>query len=184
VRLLAVAASLVAGLGLAPACTPAASNRHLREQPNRGHAVHLARRAWESTFVVGNPLNYFEPYESLPAHHENQLTRALVVVLRVSPMAHAAWLRRVDSELALQALPAVDWRVQRRDIVPAGTPADFDGLRVISIFLSGERADDGSVVKASDRGQVLDAIALYGTDWRSSSRTRSPAILPIGRRLN
>ena len=114
--------------------------------------------------MAGNPLNYFQPYESLPAGHENQLTRALVVVLRLSPMAHAVWLRRVDAALVLHELPAVDWRVQRRDIVPGGPPADFDGLRVISVFLSGERADAGGAVEASDRGQVLDAVALYGTE--------------------
>jgi hypothetical protein len=55
--------------------------------------------------MARNALNYFEPYENLPPHHENQLTRALVVVLRLSPLAHAAWLRRVDPDLALYGLP-------------------------------------------------------------------------------
>ncbi len=31
-------------------------------------------------------LNFFIPYENAPAGHENQLTRALLVVLRYSPM--------------------------------------------------------------------------------------------------
>lgn len=113
--------------------------------------------------MARSPLNYFEPYESLPPNHENQLTRALVVVLKLSPMAHAAWLRRVDPELALHELPMADWRVQRRDIVPAAS-TDVDGLRVISVFISGERTDVGGQVEASERGQVLDAISLYGTE--------------------
>jgi hypothetical protein len=113
--------------------------------------------------VVRDALNYFEPYESLPPHHENQLTRALVVALKLSPMAHAVWLGRVDPALKLQALPMVDWRVQRCDIIPAGE-AEAEGLRVISVFVSAERAEAGGRVEASDRGQVLDAIAVYGTE--------------------
>jgi len=114
-------------------------------------------------YMARSPLNYFEPYESLPPNHENQLTRALVVVLKLSPMAHTAWLRRVVPELALHELPKADWRVQRRDIVPAAS-TDVDGLRVISVFISGERTDVGGQVEASERGQVLDAISLYGTE--------------------
>jgi hypothetical protein len=40
------------------------------------------------TVVIRDALNFFEPYERLPARHENQLTRSLLVVLRMSPMAH------------------------------------------------------------------------------------------------
>lgn len=47
------------------------------------------------------PLNFFAPYADLPGHHENQLTRALLVALRYSPMAHAAWLNLVDPSLRL-----------------------------------------------------------------------------------
>jgi hypothetical protein len=113
--------------------------------------------------VARDVLDFFEPYESLSARHENQLTRALVVALKFSPMAHAAWLRRVDPSLALHELPAAEWRAQRRDIVPAAAE-DPEGMRVISVFLSGERADLAGQVIASDRGQVLDAIALYGNE--------------------
>jgi hypothetical protein len=109
-------------------------------------------------------LNYFEPYESLPAHHENQLTRAFVVVLKLSPMAHAAWLRRVDGELVLHELPVVEWRVQRSLLVNPDATSDFDDLRVISVFISGERADAGGQVEATERSQILDAVAVYGTE--------------------
>jgi len=44
---------------------------------------------------MDNHLNFFLPYERAPAWHENQLTRALLVVLRYSPIAHQAWLRLV-----------------------------------------------------------------------------------------
>jgi hypothetical protein len=50
-------------------------------------------------------LNFFFPHESAAAWNENQLTRALLVVLRYSPMAHQVWLRMVASELSLQNFP-------------------------------------------------------------------------------
>src|SRR5450755_3614512 len=78
-------------------------------------------------------------------------------------MAHTVWLRRVDSRLVLHELPKADWRVQRGDIVPP-TSTEVDGLRVISVFVSGERADVGGDVEESAREQVLDAVALYGTE--------------------
>lgn len=114
--------------------------------------------------MARDPLNFFEPYESLAPHHENQLTRAFVVVLKLSPMAHAAWLRRVDGLVVLHGLPAVEWRVQRSLIVNPDATADFDDLRVISVFISGERADAGGQVEATERSQILDAIAVYGTE--------------------
>lgn len=113
--------------------------------------------------MAPNPLNFFEPYPSLPPGHENQLTRALVVVLKLSPMAHATWLRRVDPGLELHRMPTVDWRVQRRDVVPAKA-AEAEGLRVISVFVSGEREEPNYRVEETDRLAVFDAIAVYGTE--------------------
>lgn len=40
-------------------------------------------------------LNYFEPYQSRPAGHEDQLTRAFLVLLRMVPLAFSEFLERV-----------------------------------------------------------------------------------------
>jgi hypothetical protein len=45
-------------------------------------------------------------------------------------------------------------------IVDAPTMEEYGGLRVISVFLSGERPDVGGQVESADRGQVLDAVAF------------------------
>ena len=47
--------------------------------------------------MESDALNFFMPFRRLEPNHENQLTRALLVVLRFSPMAHAAWLRLVGA---------------------------------------------------------------------------------------
>jgi hypothetical protein len=43
-------------------------------------------------------LNFFEPSERLPPNHENQLTRALLPVLQLSPAVHQTWLARAVPE--------------------------------------------------------------------------------------
>jgi hypothetical protein len=65
-----------------------------------------------------DPLNFFEPYESLPPTHENQLTRAFLVTLRLVPIAHAAWLRMVsDAREGAKSLPPLE-RCRRRPSRP------------------------------------------------------------------
>jgi hypothetical protein len=49
-------------------------------------------------------LNFFEPWQRLPAYHEDQLTRALLVVLRYCPMAQQAWLSLVECDRALHSV--------------------------------------------------------------------------------
>ena len=49
-------------------------------------------------------LNFFEPYENRPPSHEDQLTRALLVVLRCCPILHQAWLCLIRSPRKVQDL--------------------------------------------------------------------------------
>lgn len=100
-------------------------------------------------------LNPFEPYENRPAGHEDQLTRALLIVLRLCPMAHASWLRLVAPELELSALPAATFETQKRNIP---VKPDAEEVELISVFLAPEHPETAGVVKESDRNQVLDAI--------------------------
>ena len=61
-------------------------------------------------------LNFFLPFRRLEPNHENQLTRALLVVLRLSPMAHTAWLRLVAPDRELQRLPVASYDTQCRAV--------------------------------------------------------------------
>jgi len=105
-------------------------------------------------------LNVFSPFEGRDPTHENQLTCALLVVLRLSPMAHAVWLRLVDPNLELQQLPPATFTTQRRTMRHAGEEDELADL--VSVYLAPEEPlSGGGVVTASDRGQVLDAIIDY-----------------------
>jgi hypothetical protein len=104
-------------------------------------------------------LNFFQPYERKAAGHEDQLTRALLIVLRLCPMAHAAWLRLVDPKLDIGSIPSATFVTQKREIP---LPLDEESEPwLISVFLAPERPETPGVVEESDRSQVLDAIIDY-----------------------
>ena len=121
-------------------------------------------------------LNFFEPPE-WPATHENQLTRALLVVLRYCPIAHQAWLLLIDSvapsssdlklpKLTLHSLPRPEFDTQRAQILGGEhQPNTNEPIKGISVLCSADASDEASsAVVESDRGQVLDGIIRYGDD--------------------
>lgn len=110
-------------------------------------------------------LNFFVPFERAPAWHENQLTRALLVVLRNSPMAHQTWLRLVAPELNLQELSKAEFVTQRQRVLGHDTQIpDGEAIRGISVWLAPDASLVTSPVESSDRQQILDGIITYGND--------------------
>ncbi len=108
-------------------------------------------------------LNFFFPYENAPAWHENQLTRALLVVLRYCPMAHQVWLGKVAPDQSLQNLPKAEFATQRQRVFDQGLKApEGEAVTGISVWLAPDAAQISESVKPSDRLQVLDAIITYG----------------------
>ncbi len=107
-------------------------------------------------------LNFFEPFERLPPNHENQLTRALLLVLRLSPIAHESWLARAAPARRLHELPV--GRLQHPAPGRRGSRArPRTRCRVISVFLApNQPLGEDVIVKESDRLQVLDAVIEYG----------------------
>jgi len=62
-------------------------------------------------------LNYFAPYESKLASHEDQLTRAFLVVLRYVPLAQAVFLELIrERQREIHALSIIpSYFIQSRD---------------------------------------------------------------------
>lgn len=106
--------------------------------------------------------NAFETFSSAQVGHENQLTRALLVLLRLSPMAHQVWLRQLgvaDYGFAELSEPTVAFQTGR---VPNVDP-ETDGIRGVSVFISREEPQNRGPISASDRGQIPDALLTYET---------------------
>lgn len=107
-----------------------------------------------------DPLNFFQPFESLSPNHENQLTRALLLVLSLCPIAHECWLARLDTGRRLYELPQPAFDTQRRAI--ALKQDREEPLPLVSVYLApGPSLTKDTMVLASDRTQVLDAIIAY-----------------------
>jgi hypothetical protein len=123
-----------------------------------------------------DPLNFFEPYESLPPTHENQLTRAFLVVLRLVPIAHAVWLRMVSDARGrdtkplppLERLPTASFQTQTGKIgstSAAETQRDETSVyRAVSVLQAGELMPDETPAGASERRAVFDGVVRFGDD--------------------
>jgi hypothetical protein len=126
--------------------------------------------------LMRDPLNFFEPYESLPAAHENQLTRSFLVVLKLVPIAHAVWLRLVSDARAagakplppLEQLPAATFQTQTGQIgSTAAVEAGLDETsiyRAVSVLQAGELPSDETPAEVSERRAVFDGVVRYGED--------------------
>lgn len=114
---------------------------------------------------MSDRLNFFLPYQSAPAGHENQLTRALLVVLRYSPLAHQSWLSLVSPGRSLHELPRPQFATQRQRIdVASSDVGEGEEIPGVSVWLAPDATHIEGVMEASDRQQVLDGIITYGTD--------------------
>jgi hypothetical protein len=108
------------------------------------------------------PTNTFEVFSKEKAGNENHLTRALLVLLRISPLAHEVWLRRIT--LGAEGITGMgDPHYSFQTAVPAA-PDLGDGareMRGISVFISRESAYNSGPIVQSDRRQIPDALITY-----------------------
>jgi hypothetical protein len=114
-----------------------------------------------------NPhLNVFEPYRELASHHEDQLTRAAMIVLRMVPLAREALLQAIG-EASLSGLPECTLDMQATHVRP-----DSDGEhesdpaargRLVSVFLTPdiEPFPLAEEVTETDRGQRFDGVLRF-----------------------
>lgn len=112
-----------------------------------------------------NRINFFALYDSAPAGHENQLTRAFLVVLRYSPIAHQAWMGLVAPGRTLHSLPKPEFSTQQQRLIRDAVPGlQAEAIAGISVWLAPDAQDPGTGVLPSDRRQILDAVVTYGSD--------------------
>ena len=114
--------------------------------------------------VMDSRLNCFSPYEKSAAWHENQLTRALLVVLRYSPICHQAWLQLVAPDRNLYDLPTAAFATQRQRVLLSDVDIpDGDAVPGISVWLAPAETKITEFIENSDRQQILDGIVTYGS---------------------
>jgi hypothetical protein len=111
-------------------------------------------------------LNVFDPYRELPAHHEDQLTRAAMIVLRLVPLAREALLELIG-ERSQDDLPECVLDMQAARIVDPGAPGspaeDLRRERLVSVFLTPDIEPFALAAEVSDtdRGQRFDGVMRF-----------------------
>jgi hypothetical protein len=108
------------------------------------------------------PTNTFEVFSREKAGNENHLTRALLVLLHLSPLAHEVWLRRLG--LGAEGITSMgEPGYSFQTAVPTAPDLGDDGgeMRGISVFISREPAYNGGPIVQSDRRQIPDALITY-----------------------
>ena len=117
--------------------------------------------------ATANPhLNVFDPYRDLGRTHEDQLTRAAMIVLRLVPLARETLLRSIG-EPSQSELPDCTVDMQATHIVDASEESAAGGEvkrgRLVSVFLTPdtEPAEGDGEVKDTSRGQRFDGVLRF-----------------------
>lgn len=117
--------------------------------------------------VTSNPhLNVFEPYRELPRGHEDQLTRAAMIVLRLVPLARETLLQAIG-EPSQSRLPDCIVDMQATNIVDPSEEGASAGEvkrgRLVSVFLTPdtEPFELAHEITEIDRGQRFDGVLRF-----------------------
>lgn len=116
---------------------------------------------------ASNPhLNVFEPYPELGRGHEDQLTRAAMIVLRLVPLAREALLQEIG-ERSQSRLPDCTLDLQAAHMVDPSEEGASQGKvrrgRLVSVFLTPDFEPpeiDGGVTEI-DEGQRFDGVMRF-----------------------
>lgn len=113
---------------------------------------------------VEHHLSIFRPYER-DAKHEDQLTRAALIVMKLAPLAHEAFLSLGGCQ-PLSALPRPRFEMQTEQLVPLDPDAeDPEVAELVSVFL-GPHEDLVAAQEpnlASERRARYDGVIQYGS---------------------
>ena len=117
--------------------------------------------------ATANPhLNVFDPYRDLGRTHEDQLTRAAMIVLRLIPLARETLLRSIG-EPSQSELPDCAVDMQATHIVDASEESAAGGEvkrgRLVSVFLTPdtEPTEPDGEVRDTTRGQRFDGVLRF-----------------------
>ena len=121
------------------------------------------------SFTANPRLSVFEPYSDLARGHEDQLTRAAMIVLRLVPLARETLLHEIG-ERSLSQLPDCTVDLQAHHLVDPTEEGSSNGKvqrgRLVSVFLTPDfeppRIEEEIV--ETDRGQRFDGVLRFDPD--------------------
>ncbi len=113
-----------------------------------------------------NRLNAFAQFESKKETHEDTLTRAFLVVLRLVPQAHERFLSLVTAKrTSPPALPNLSVIDRNSVVFETQTGSFAPAARLLSILLTDSHFGEAISVVAHSRTPVYDGVIGYAQDW-------------------
>jgi len=114
-------------------------------------------------------LNYFNPYQSKGAWHEDQLTRAFLVAARMVPLVLSVLLDFIREEQVARGpemkLPSTTELLANVEILTQQTTVPQTTGRLISVVMTDETWTPEGDVMASDRGARYDGVLSFDPLW-------------------
>jgi hypothetical protein len=115
-------------------------------------------------------LNYFSPYQSKGAWHEDQLTRAFLVVVRMVPLALVSLLDLIREQQAIRGsesrIPTSSEMLTREvEIQTQKNSIPQTTGRLVSVVMTDEEWKPQHDVVPSDRGARYDGILAFDPEW-------------------
>jgi hypothetical protein len=120
-------------------------------------------------------LNIFIPYESKPLHHEDQLTRAFLILIRSIKLVEAVFLDLVANAMETEGIetrPAtLSQQIGGLDSVEtqvwSGTKARLstESGRLVSIIITDLKLDMKHRIERNERTAVYDGFLKFRPDW-------------------
>jgi hypothetical protein len=113
-----------------------------------------------------NRLNAFAQFESKKETHEDTLTRAFLVVLRLVPQAHERFLSLVAAKrTSPPALPNLSVIDRNSVVFETQTGSFAPAARLLSILLTDSHFEETISVAAHSRTPIYDGVIGYAQDW-------------------
>jgi hypothetical protein len=108
------------------------------------------------------PTNAFEVFSSQELGNENHLTRALLVLQRLCPLAQEVWLRQIGlGDLGLSGVGESSYTFQSKTSNAPALDDQVEPPRGISVFITREPAYNSGPITESTRRQIPDALITY-----------------------
>jgi hypothetical protein len=112
--------------------------------------------------VVRRATYAFDVFHSQEAGHENHLTRALLVLLRLSPLAQQVWLRQIGlAELGLVGVGDPTYAFQTGTVPTIDPSTQGEPIRGISVFITQVPAYNAAAITTHTDRQIPDALITY-----------------------
>ena len=116
-----------------------------------------------------NHLNYFEPYKGKEPYHEDQLTRAFLVILRMIPLVQTTFIDLIRSYQILKKhnriLPALTEPLMRLDNIETQKTSITDSQGyLVSLLMTNKNWTPETVIENADRGARYDGVIYFDSD--------------------